>query len=781
MTSIIRYIGHANAVRCISSIVLIMTLLMAIMAPLGCQLFRGQDTNNHAPFAPSVAITPSLPATGDDLSCVITTPSTDPDGDEVSYSYQWYKDEELQSELTSNIVGAEHTNVGEVWKCVVTPNDGTEDGESARAEVTIHSEPSPDNNPPELSPIGDQSVSEGELLIFTVSATDPDSDTLSYSASDLPAGADLSSSTGAFSWTPDYDQAGSYEVTFLVTDGNDGSDSETITITVSDVLPTADSTTVGALELATSFQCISVYSNFSGDDNGNNSAVLEYREVGDSTWKQGMAMTGDRRDELMLYGSGTISNAYKNQWRALVLWLEPDTEYEVRITYTDPDGFSGSSAVSATTSTRDDDPASNGNTYYVSTTGDDGNNGSFGNPWRTIQYAADIVQAGDQVLVMPGTYNERVTITCSGEEDNYITFRSYDMDNKAVVSHSDRGTFRLEGASRIRIKGFEVQNTTYATIHLTDASADNIIEDNVLSSSGTDWWAGGVVVAGGSANTLIQRNEISTTVTEGQPMGMLLYETGGGTVIRANSIIGGFYDGIGGAPNFGIEGGPYRDSYIYDNYVEGSRDDGIEAEGGGINCAVWGNTIQDCNTMSLGIAPVIVGPMYVFRNTLIAASDAAVKMGSSSSGYIYFYHNTIYSPDGGDKGIATYGNNAMVYNAVFRNNIIYSAGYSVEELSSGTGAMDFDYNCMYSNRGNPIKWLNSQMSWADWRTDYGQESNGIWGQPDFADPGNDDFELLSTSNCIDEGTLLQGFNDAESPWPYQGDSPDMGAYEFDAA
>ena len=50
-----------------------------------------------------------------------------------------------------------------------------------------------------------------------------------------PAGGSLEHATGVSSWTPGYDQSGSYSpVTFSVTDGTD-TDSETIEITVSNV------------------------------------------------------------------------------------------------------------------------------------------------------------------------------------------------------------------------------------------------------------------------------------------------------------------------------------------------------------------------------------------------------------------------------------------------------------------------------------------------------------------------------------------------------------------
>ena len=88
------------------------------------------------------------------------------------------------------------------------------------------------NQAPELEAIGNQSVDENSLLSFTVSATDPDEDELTYSATGLPTGATFSGQV--FSWKPTYDQKGSYTVTFTVSDGT-LTDSETIGIAVGNV------------------------------------------------------------------------------------------------------------------------------------------------------------------------------------------------------------------------------------------------------------------------------------------------------------------------------------------------------------------------------------------------------------------------------------------------------------------------------------------------------------------------------------------------------------------
>jgi len=88
------------------------------------------------------------------------------------------------------------------------------------------------NRPPVLNPIGNKAVSEAQLLQFSISGTDPDNDQLTFSATNLPSGASFSGQT--FSWTPNYLQAGTFYVTFIVSDG-EYTDYETITITVNNV------------------------------------------------------------------------------------------------------------------------------------------------------------------------------------------------------------------------------------------------------------------------------------------------------------------------------------------------------------------------------------------------------------------------------------------------------------------------------------------------------------------------------------------------------------------
>ncbi|MCQ1535233.1 DNRLRE domain-containing protein [Methanosarcina sp. KYL-1] len=104
-------------------------------------------------------------------------------------------------------------------------------GNTKYASLSGSSGTIPANNAPVMDSITSQTVEEGSTLTFTVKATDADGDSLTYSASNLPVGANLNSESGSFTWTPTEGQAGTYKVTFTTSDGK-LSDSKEATITV---------------------------------------------------------------------------------------------------------------------------------------------------------------------------------------------------------------------------------------------------------------------------------------------------------------------------------------------------------------------------------------------------------------------------------------------------------------------------------------------------------------------------------------------------------------------
>jgi hypothetical protein len=93
---------------------------------------------NTPPTTPLVDATPDNARTSDDLSCTLTQESTDADDDTLTYQYRWYKDDAQQADYDGQTaVPATATSRGEVWKCMVTPNDGADDGPTAEDQVTV--------------------------------------------------------------------------------------------------------------------------------------------------------------------------------------------------------------------------------------------------------------------------------------------------------------------------------------------------------------------------------------------------------------------------------------------------------------------------------------------------------------------------------------------------------------------------------------------------------------------------------------------------------------------
>ena len=92
------------------------------------------------------------------------------------------------------------------------------------------------SSPPDLAPIADQSARYSDIVTYTISATDADSDCgdLSFSATGLPGGLSLTDNGDCTATVSGVISAefGSYPVTYTVTDASGTSDSATGTFTV---------------------------------------------------------------------------------------------------------------------------------------------------------------------------------------------------------------------------------------------------------------------------------------------------------------------------------------------------------------------------------------------------------------------------------------------------------------------------------------------------------------------------------------------------------------------
>ena len=90
------------------------------------------------------------------------------------------------------------------------------------------------NRPPQIVARQPLFMREGAELLFTMEAGDTDGDPLTFSAGNLPDGA-VFEADGQFAWTPDFEQAGDYVVTFTATDPSGLSDSTDVTIRIDNI------------------------------------------------------------------------------------------------------------------------------------------------------------------------------------------------------------------------------------------------------------------------------------------------------------------------------------------------------------------------------------------------------------------------------------------------------------------------------------------------------------------------------------------------------------------
>ncbi|MES2644598.1 MAG: hypothetical protein V4850_34240 [Myxococcota bacterium] len=96
----------------------------------------GDGPVNRAPTAPTIVLSPTNPDAGEDFSVVMITPSTDPDGDDITYDYAWTLDG-APVEVSGGVVSGATTVQDQVWTVAVTPTDGTLAGPAGTASATL--------------------------------------------------------------------------------------------------------------------------------------------------------------------------------------------------------------------------------------------------------------------------------------------------------------------------------------------------------------------------------------------------------------------------------------------------------------------------------------------------------------------------------------------------------------------------------------------------------------------------------------------------------------------
>ncbi len=303
------------------------------------------------------------------------------------------------------------------------------------------------------------------------------------------------------------------------------------------------------------------------------------------------------------------------------------------------------------------------NTYYVATDGDDSNPGSADAPFLTFSKAVSVLQAGDVLQVMDGTYNETLTVSVSGTQDAPITItsRSAVLNLKGAKSNGI-----VVNGSYVNVSGFEVSGATEFGIIVSGANViieNNVVHDNVtrngvgtcgLSSS----WGSALKVRVGGANTIIRNNTVFNNCGEG------IAVTRGVTALLENNTV---YDNY--SVNLYVDNSPYvtvQNNTIYctGTYLrDGKRPIGIalgeEAYSG------WGaqlhdilisdNSIADCHTGIAAFHSNVDGTLTnltIDNNNVPGGQVRSISLQSASNQNVVVSNNSIFNnvyvnqPDG---------------------------------------------------------------------------------------------------------------------------------------
>lgn len=393
--------------------------------------------------------------------------------------------------------------------------------------------------------------------------------------------------------------------------------------------------------------------------------------------------------------------------------------------------------------------------YYVSSSGSNSNNGlTSQTAFSTLQYAADLVSAGDSVLVLEGSY-VGFDIRTNGTQNSPIVFKA--IENNVVIDERNLVTpdgINIENADWIVVDGFEVTDQPRAGIRIvlsdfvvirnnncynnfrwgifTGFTDDITIEDNTCSYSEDEH---GIYVSNSSHRPIIRNNHSFNN-------------NGCGIHMNGDILMGG--DGI-------ISYAVVEGNILHDNgYGGGSaiNMDGVQ------NSEIFNNLIY--NNHATGIA------MY-----LIDGGDASKNN--------KVYNNTIIQPSDGRWNIlvtdGSLGN--TIYNNILISHHSFRGSISIDAAST-TGFIS-DYNLLVNRLSNDDG--NSNLTLTQWQSlGYDNHSQIVQDENQiFVDNTNGNFHLLPSSQPINIGTSLVNSVvgiDIEGVSRPQGSGFDIGAYEF---
>jgi len=394
-------------------------------------------------------------------------------------------------------------------------------------------------------------------------------------------------------------------------------------------------------------------------------------------------------------------------------------------------------------------------TYFVSESGSNSSDGlTPPTSFATLQHSADIVSAGDSVLVLQGNYIG-FDIRANGTQNNPVVFKA--IENNVIIDERNSTTpdgINIENASWIIIDGFEVKDQPRAGIRA--AVSEFITVKNNYCHNNQRWG----IFTGFTDDLTVENNTCSYSADE---HGIYVSNSSDRPIIRNNHSFNN--NGCGIHMNGDISQG--GDGIISNAMVEGNilHDNGY---GGGSainmdgvqNSEIFNNLIYNNHATGIAMYQIDGGDASknnkVYNNTIIQPTDGrwCIISVNGSTG------NTLY-------------NNILINHHSFRGSIAVDAASITDFVS--------DYNVIINRLSDDDG--NSNMTLGQWQS-MGYDLHSMIANPEdqiFVDYVNNNYHPLQNSQVVNVGTNSVSptvFEDLDNVARPQGNGFDIGCYEF---
>ncbi len=542
----------------------------------------------------------------------------------------------------------------------------------------------------------------------------------------------------------------------------------------------------------------------SGDGNRNASVRVAYRRAGTTAWRDALPLLRVHHEV-----ANQAFEPYRtgNLFAGSVMFLQPGTAYEVRLTMDDPDGGAPPPKLVNVSTRSEPEIWEDGPKRHVYPTEYQGRRRE--DAILGLEAALKAARAGDILLLHAGVYRGSFTAPLRGKPDRPIVLRRAG-DGEAILEGSGHGAdlLDLNGAEHVHLEGLTLRHarTAIRAGKRGEAGAVGLVvrrckfHDVVTgiftySENSRDWYLADNELVG--INPTWYPRPGGNKYMEPAHTGINIYGQG---IVVAHNRIERFSDALAIA-NFGVPVEDLRRHCVaidfYNNDLSFAQDDCLETDYGCHNVRVYRNRCYNAHT-GLSVQPSYGGPIYLIRNEVYGVTALSFKLHNYCCG-LEVYHNTCCSA--GD-GFCSFN---RWQNGHFRNNLILGGDPlpdkkgnlpNVRAISTGTITpySTLDYNGYRRNGpGRFILWYNgkkqsSYETLAEFNAGAGHEAHGVMVDYDVflearppkrsvtCSPDQWDLRLRPASAAVDRGCVLPNVNDAHT-----GTAPDLGCREFETA